>query len=407
MRSTICARCRPLVGQARRHILRPVSQQQRRNKSTDSGDATNEATEETKKGKVVFSGIQPTGTPHLGNYLGALRQWKKLQDDAQASGSNDKLLFSVVDLHAITVPQDANILRLLRREMLASLLAIGLDPEKGSTIFFQSSVPQHTELMWILSCTASMGYLGRMTQWKAKLAEQNHAANIDELATTTLKLGLFSYPVLQAADVLVHRATHVPVGEDQCQHLEFARECVTNFNHAYNAPILVPPETVTTPSPRVMSLVDPTKKMSKSSLKHRSRILITYSENEIRQRIAGATTDSENYVSYEPETRPGVSNLLELLSQCGPPSPTGQRPTPQELAENFQGLSLKFLKSAVADAVVLELAGVRERYNEFLHRKGGKWIDEIEEEGAEAARQNAEATMKLVRHAVGLGNRKD
>lgn len=169
MRSTICARCRPLVGQARRHILRPVSQQQRRNKSTDSGDATNEATEETKKGKVVFSGIQPTGTPHLGNYLGALRQWKKLQDDAQASGSNDKLLFSVVDLHAITVPQDANILRLLRREMLASLLAIGLDPEKGSTIFFQSSVPQHTELMWILSCTASMGYLGRMTQWKVCL----------------------------------------------------------------------------------------------------------------------------------------------------------------------------------------------------------------------------------------------
>ncbi|KAI1454963.1 tryptophanyl-tRNA synthetase [Annulohypoxylon moriforme] len=422
MRSTVCARCRPLIGQARKQFLRPISQQQRRSESTSINDAINgqqEVTENKKKRNVVFSGIQPTGIPHLGNYLGALRQWKQLQDDVVTSGSGDKLLFSVVDLHAITVPQDASILRLCRREMMAALLAIGLDPEKGSTIFFQSSVPQHTELMWILSCTASMGYLGRMTQWKSKLAAQNHAADIDELAMTNLKLGLFSYPVLQAADVLVHRATHVPVGEDQRQHLEFARECATNFNHTFKN-ILVPPETVTTPSPRVMSLVNPTNKMSKSTPNHRSRILLTSTESEIRARIAGAVTDSQNEVTYEPDRRPGVANLLSLLSQCGPPpttttttttsingSTSKRRYTPEELADQLAGHSLKELKSAVADAVVAELAGVRERYDEFLYRKGGKWIDEIEAEGAEAARKNAEATMRLVRHAVGLGPRRD
>lgn len=170
MRSEICARCRPLVASARREILRSATrlqqQQQRRNESTAShaGETvTEQPTEAKRKRNVVFSGIQPTGVPHLGNYLGALRQWKRLQDEAQLTG--DKLLFSVVDLHAITMPQEAEALRIQRREMMAALLAIGLDPDK-STLFFQSSVPQHAELMWILSCTASMGYLGRMTQWK-------------------------------------------------------------------------------------------------------------------------------------------------------------------------------------------------------------------------------------------------
>ncbi|KAI2471691.1 tryptophanyl-tRNA synthetase [Annulohypoxylon bovei var. microspora] len=403
MRSTVCALCRPLVGSTRKHILRPVLQQQRRNESTNASDASNAqqgVAEGKRKRNVVFSGIQPTGIPHLGNYLGALRQWKQLQDDVEASGSGDKLLFSVVDLHAITIPQEASVLRLCRREMMAALLAIGLDPDKGSTIFFQSSVPQHTELMWILSCTASMGYLGRMTQWKSKLAAQNHAADIDELATTNLKLGLFSYPVLQAADVLVHRATHVPVGEDQRQHLEFARECATNFNHTF-ADILVPPETMTTPSPRVMSLTHPHNKMSKSTPNHRSRILITSPEADIRSRLQGAVTDSQNAITYEPRRRPGVANLLELLSQCG-----DARTPPQELADRFAGLPLRHLKDAVADAVVAELAGVRDRYDDFLHRKGGKWIDEIAAEGAEEARRSAEATMRLVRHAVGFGSRR-
>lgn len=191
---------------------------------------------------MIFSGIQPTGVPHLGNYLGAMRQWKRYQNQA---GPNDRLLFSIVDLHAITMPQDAPILRQRSREMLAALMAIGIDPDK-STMFYQSAVPAHAELMWILSCTASTGYLGRMTQWKSKLTQDNHAMTLDETTVASkLKLGLFSYPVLQAADILVHRATHVPVGNDQSQHLEFARECATNFNAAYQGGSLIAPKTIT------------------------------------------------------------------------------------------------------------------------------------------------------------------
>ncbi|RDA83247.1 hypothetical protein CP532_4162 [Ophiocordyceps camponoti-leonardi (nom. inval.)] len=213
--------------------------------------------------RVIFSGIQPTGVPHVGNYVGALRQWSHLQD---AEAPNTKLIFSIVDLHALTTPQKPGKLKQSRRETLAALLAIGLDPER-CVIFHQSSVsahslvsrsvcpaslfgfisfkvPAHSELMWILSCTASVGYLSRMTQWKQKLNVPHQSELGDRSVGSLLKLGLFSYPVLQAADVLVHRATHVPVGHDQQQHIEFARECATNFNHAYG-PHLVHPETVT------------------------------------------------------------------------------------------------------------------------------------------------------------------
>ncbi|TEY80578.1 hypothetical protein BOTCAL_0037g00340 [Botryotinia calthae] len=169
--------------------------------------------------KVIFSGIQPTGIPHLGNYLGALQNWVRLQDTAESS---TKLFYSIVDYHAITIPQKREELKRWKKESLATLLAIGLDPER-STVFYQSSVAAHTELMWILSCTASMGYLSRMTQWKSKLSLEDDASPLDGDKKSKLKLGLFSYPVLQAADILVHKATHVPVGEDQTQHLEFAR----------------------------------------------------------------------------------------------------------------------------------------------------------------------------------------
>ncbi|KAI1420563.1 hypothetical protein F5Y12DRAFT_788141 [Xylaria sp. FL1777] len=348
---------------------------------------------------VIFSGIQPTGKPHLGNYLGAMRQWVRLQDMV---GDKDKLFFSIVDLHAMTMPQDAEALRNRRREMLAALLAIGLDHKK-STLFYQSSVMQHTELMWILSCTASMGYLGRMTQYKvsyaliSKLQAQNKAGNLNEAITSRLKLGLFSYPVLQAADILVHRATHVPVGDDQKQHLEFARECVTNFNHTYNQEVLVSPETITTASPRVMSLQDPRQKMSKSSSNERSRIFITSTPDEIRQRITSAVTDSLNTVTYEPNERPGVANLLELTAQCSR-EPT----TPAELADKLMDAKLSDLKAACIETVTAELSGIRERYMELLKRQGGKYLDDIEAAGAEVARQNAEETMKLVRSAAGL-----
>lgn len=349
--------------------------------------------------KVVFSGIQPTGTPHLGNYLGALLQWVRLQNEA---APDTKLHYSVVDLHAITVPQKAAELRQWRREMLAALLAVGLDPER-SIISYQSSCPAHSELMWILSCTASMGYLNRMTQWKSKLSLSSDTSALDEKAKSALKLGLFSYPVLQAADILVHRATHVPVGEDQRQHLEFARECAGVFNSTYGGggkAVLVPPETILSPARRVMSLTEPTKKMSKSDANAASRILITDEPAGVRKKIMRSLTDlRSDRVTYEPDARPGVSNLLEILSIL-----SGEDATPEETAEGFAGVQhpLKALKERTAEAVVRSLGDIRERYLELLARDGGKWLDDVEAQGAEKAKASAEVTMKRVREAVGL-----
>lgn len=349
------------------------------------------------KDSIVFSGIQPSGIPHLGNYLGALRQWRRLQDSAAAETS---LYFSVVDWHAITMPQKSEQLRQWRREALAALLAIGLDT-KRSVIFYQSAVPAHAELMWLLSCNASTGYLSRMTQWKSKLAlGQGERLSLDDKKVKAkLKLGLFSYPVLQAADVLVHRATHVPVGEDQAQHLEFVRECATNFNAIYGKH-LVPPETIISPTSKVMSLREPTQKMSKSHTDARSRITLTDSPEEIRSRIRTALTDSEDAVYYDPVGRPGVANLFELLSTFGESgldaAELGAEGGP------FGGASIQELKSAVGDAVVEGLAGIRERYLEILAKDDGKYLDEVALEGAVKARANADKTMEIVRAAVGL-----
>lgn len=400
----------------------PSCSHQRRTAST-----TNTTPPSDARPKVIFSGIQPTGVPHLGNYLGALSQWVALQEEATAASSSSRsgggganpptrLLFSVVDLHAITLPQDAAQLRRWRREMLAALLAVGLDPSR-STIFHQSSVPAHAELMWVLSCTASMGYLSRMTQWKSKLSLPDDASALpggDDThgaggggkpsAAAALKLGLFSYPVLQAADILVHRATHVPVGEDQRQHLEFARECAAGFNHTYGGGRgpLVPPETIVSPARRVMSLADPTKKMSKSDANAASRVLITDSAGEIKKKIMRAVTDSQSgFVSYDPAARPGVSNLLEILAVL---EETGRGRTPGEVAGDFAGSQhpLKALKERTAGAVAAELRDVRERYLELLGSNDGRELDEIEAVGAERARASAEATMKLVKEAVGF-----
>ncbi|KAF4954092.1 hypothetical protein FGADI_5519 [Fusarium gaditjirri] len=341
------------------------------------------------KPRVIFSGIQPTGIPHLGNYAGALRQWVKLQE----SHPEDKLIYSIVDLHAITTPRPADELRRSKREALAALLAIGIDPEKV-TLFYQSSVPAHSELMWILSCTASVGYLSRMTQWKSKL-KLSEESNMNDKAARHLKLGLFSYPVLQAADILVHRATHVPVGEDQRQHLEFARECVTNFNAAYGNH-LVSPQTTSSPVQRVMSLQKPTEKMSKSSKSPRSRISIIDSPMDIKSKIQAATTDSIPGVSYNREERPGISNLLDIMAIF---DPEGRKA--QELGEQYSELSPKQLKDMVTDAVIGGLDGIRGRYTELLDR-GDAYLDSIEAIGAEKARKSAEETMQVVREAVGL-----
>ncbi|OAX85579.1 tryptophan-tRNA ligase [Emergomyces africanus] len=347
----------------------------------------------TPGSRIIFSGIQPTGVPHLGNYLGALRQWVLLQNEAVPS---TKLIFSIVDLHALTVPQDPTILRQWRKQLLAALIAAGIDPNR-STVFFQSAVPAHSELMWILSTISSMGYLSRMTQWKSKLQlpEESTLENSD--AKSRLKLGLFSYPVLQAADVLVHRATDVPVGEDQKQHLEFTREVANGFNHIYG-PVLTMPVALISPAKRVMSLKQPTVKMSKSHADPRSRILLTDSAEEIHQKIKLALTDSEAGISYDPSRRPGVSNLIEILSHVH--GRDGSRYC-AELGREHQSLSMRAFKEHVAEAVTAHLKGIREKYLELTDDTSG-YIDTIAEDGAEVARKNADITLRSVRDALGL-----
>ncbi|KAG9668191.1 tryptophanyl-tRNA synthetase, partial [Aureobasidium melanogenum] len=345
--------------------------------------------------RVIFSGIQPTGVPHLGNYLGAMQQWVKLQNEAS---SNTSLIYSVVDLHAITVHQNPDALRTSKREMLAALLAVGLDPQK-CTIFFQSDVPAHSELMWILSCSASMGYLSRMTQWKSKLDLDENANPLDPSTKTKLKLGLFSYPVLQAADILIHRATHVPVGHDQSQHLEFARECAAGFNHLAGSKILVQPETLLSPAKRVMALDRPTQKMSKSAPNPKSRILITDSSSTISKKLRVALTDSIEGVTYDPSARPGVSNLIEIAFNLD--SSNHGATSPADYAKEFEGLSLKALKEKVAEVVDGHLAPIRARFEEIVGGDG-KIIEEAAQTGAEKARKSAELTMQAVKHAIGF-----
>ncbi|KAI5457923.1 hypothetical protein BGZ63DRAFT_407976 [Mariannaea sp. PMI_226] len=343
--------------------------------------------------KVIFSGIQPTGVPHLGNYIGALRQWVQLQ---QTEEIDTKLIYSIVDLHAITMPQPPAQLRKRKREALAALLAIGIDPNRA-TLFYQSSVPAHSELMWILSCTASVGYLSRMTQWKSKLNVHDGSSFEDRAVSSQLKLGLFSYPVLQAADILVHstRATHVPVGHDQQQHIEFARECATNFNHNYGSH-LVYPDIIIPPVRRIMSLTEPTFKMSKSHKSEKSRILITDSPDEIRKKIGSALTDSTTGISYDVANRPGISNLLDILSIF---DVHGRNP--EQLAIEHKDIRAKQLKDMVANAVISGLDGIRDRYLELLDA-GETHLDEIAAEGARKAQESAESTMQLVRTAIGF-----
>jgi tryptophanyl-tRNA synthetase len=342
----------------------------------------------THQPKTIFSGIQPTGVPHLGNYLGALRQWVRLQDEA---ADDTTLIYSLVDLHAITIRQDPKQLRQWKKESLAMMLAIGLDP-KRSTIFHQSDVSAHAELMWILSCQASTGYLGRMTQWKDKTSNEKDG-------NEKLKLGLFSYPVLQAADILVHKTTHVPVGHDQAQHLEFAREVANGFNHVFGQgkEVLVAPETLISPARRVMSLADPTTKMSKSHPNPKSRILLTDSEEMIKSKLKAAVTDSIDGITYDPEARPGVSNLVDLLFHTGAEDGYDSQ---EALAKDLEGVSLRALKEKVAESVDMQVRPIRERYAEIIHNRAA--MDEAANEGAEKANKSAIPTLQRIKRAVGL-----
>jgi tryptophanyl-tRNA synthetase len=339
------------------------------------------------------------------------------------------LLFSIVDLHAITVQQDASELARWRKEMLASLYAIGLKKER-SIVFYQSAVPQHAELMWLLSCTASMGYLSRMTQWKvrffssllialvpnfvhhvddmhqSKLSLPSDASPLDPSPTnkTALKLGLFSYPVLQAADILLYNTTHVPVGEDQAQHLEFARELAAGFNHVYapnsKEPILIPPQTILSPAKRVMSLTNPAKKMSKSDPDPKSRILITDSFEDISRKFRTALTDSIEGVSYDHATRPGVSNLVDIIYHMD----ESKFPSPEAAAQDMNALSMKALKEQAAKTVETGLRDVRERYEFIMGRKNADKILEVYSRNAKnQAGDIAWGNMNRIKGLMGLG----
>ncbi|KIP07498.1 hypothetical protein PHLGIDRAFT_19165 [Phlebiopsis gigantea 11061_1 CR5-6] len=342
----------------------------------------------SRKSRVIFSGIQPTGTPHLGNFLGALQNWVRLQEDSQPE---DVLIYSIVGWHSLTLPQNPHALAVARREMLAALLAIGLDP-KRVIIFHQDDNPHHTDLSWVFNCITPVGKLRRMTTWKARLATSRNAKDESEVDESMLNTGLFTYPVLQAADILLYKATHVPVGEDQKQHIELARDIGDNFNRTFRD--LFPlPAYIATPTRRVLSLKDPTSKMSKSSPDISSRILLTDSEKEIRTKIRSAVTDSITGVTYDPATRPGTSNLLSILGAC-----TNEEPA--VVAKRFESKGHGDLKADVADAVVALLERPR---TEFERLRGEEaYITRIAKEGVEKAMVRSGATMREVRHSVGL-----
>ncbi len=322
--------------------------------------------------KKVFSGVQPTGSVHLGNYLGAFRNWVALQDRYDP-------IYCIVDLHGMTVPYDPVEYRRARLATAKVLLAVGIDPER-SLFYMQSQVPQHAELAWILGTLTPTGVLNRMTQYKDKLATGAPA-----------NLGLYSYPVLMAADILLFRAHLVPVGEDQKQHLEMTRDLAERFNRRYGDVFPIPEPLIPETAARVMSLTEPTAKMSKSDPAERSRILVLDSPDAIRKKIRSAVTDSEPTVRYDLEEKPGISNLLEIMAAC-----TGR--TIDDLVAEYHDGGYGRFKEAVAEAVTTTLAPVRAAYREL---EDGD-VARILQKGALDARTQAEGFQAEVRRAVGL-----
>jgi tryptophanyl-tRNA synthetase len=327
----------------------------------------------------VVSGIQPTGDLHLGNLLGAILRWVRMQHEAEC-------LFFLADLHALTVDIEPATLRANVREMAAALIASGIDPAK-STLFAQSAVPAHAELCWILNGTARMGWLNRMTQWKDKAGKNREGASV----------ALFDYPVLQAADVLVYQATHVPVGEDQKQHIELARDIALKFNNDFGVELFIPPEPFIGggTAARVMSLRDGTAKMSKSDPSEQSRIQLTDSDDAIAQKIRKAKTDPDP-LPDDPvllEGRPEAKNLVGIMAEM-----TGE--TVEAVLQRFAGQGFGAFKPALADAAIALLAPLRERLMEL--RRDEAALDAILAAGAERAAALAAPTLAEAYRAVGL-----
>ncbi|KAJ7290145.1 hypothetical protein C8J57DRAFT_1275254 [Mycena rebaudengoi] len=343
------------------------------------------------KSRTIFSGIQPTGIPHLGNYLGALLNWVKIQKE----NPHDKLIYSIVGWHALTLPQNPKELAVSRRDMLAVLLAVGLDP-KRCILFHQDSNAMHTELAWILSCITPTGKLRRMTSWKTRLAQSRNANDESEVDESLLNAGLLTYPVLQAADILLYQATHVPVGEDQRQHLELSRDIADSFNRTFkgNSSMFPLPTALITPSKRILSLKDPNSKMSKSAADPNSRILLTDSAAQIKSKVRAAVTDSiTSGITYDPVARPGTSNLLSIIAAC----------TDEDVAAVAQLYAAKNhgdLKADVVTSVEELISGPRAEFARIRGDVG--FLDEVARAGAAAARERSAQTMIEVRARIGL-----
>ena len=325
--------------------------------------------------KRVFSGIQPTGAFTLGNYIGAVRNWPLLQDEYDC-------IYCVVDQHALTVRQVPAELRKRSYEAAAMLLASGIDPQK-SLVFIQSHVPQHSQLAWVLSCNAQFGELGRMTQFKDKSSK--HADNINT--------GLFTYPVLMAADIMLYNSHYVPVGGDQKQHVELARDIAQRFNGAYSDTFVLPEPLIPKVGARVMSLQEPTKKMSKSDANEKSFVLMTDSADVIMKKFKSAVTDSDGFVKYDMENKPGISNLMSIYSVM-----TGK--DFDEIEKEFDGQGYGTFKTAVAQSVIDTLKPVQDEYNRILADKA--YLEGVLKDGAEKARYQANKVLNKVYRKVGF-----
>lgn len=326
--------------------------------------------------KTIFSGIQPSGNLHIGNYIGAVRQWKAMQDEYDS-------IFCVVDLHAITVPQDPNVLRQKVLEIAAIYVAAGIDPEK-SHIFVQSENPDHPYLAWLLNCYTPFGQLERMTQFKDKSLKQKDA-------TTA---GLFDYPVLMAADILLYDTHVVPVGEDQKQHLELTRDIAERFNAKYGETFVVPEVQIHKETGRIMSLQDPLSKMSKSDDNLNGAIFLLDSPDEVRNKVKRAVTDSESEVRFSPDEKPAVSNLLSIFSSVTEHSI-------EELENKYSGVGYGQFKSDLAEAVVEFLTPFQSRYKELIEES--TQLDKILDSGVEYAQSKSSQVLLKVKQAVGLG----
>lgn len=327
----------------------------------------------------ILSGIQPTNQLHIGNYLGALRQWVKKQHEAES-------LFCIVDLHALTAIADPHKFSAAIRSTLATYLAYGIDPQK-SVVFLQSHVPAHSQLSWILNCITPLGWLNRMTQFKDKAGKHKEQAN----------LGLYAYPVLQAADILVYKATHVPVGEDQKQHIELARDIAGSFNAKFGNDFfpLPEPQIVRTPEARIMSLRDGTRKMSKSDISDYSRINLTDDADQIALKIRKAKTDSEPLAETfaEMAERPEAKNLLSIYACFADQSL-------EKTCEEFSGADFSVLKTKLSDLLIAKIVPYSEKIKLLLEDRVE--LDKIIRQGAEKANAIASRTLKETHTLLGL-----